>query len=172
MTIECYTGDPGAGKTYLMTKRALKLMKKGHRVYANYPLEGAIPWKFVDELYAIKREPEDKKSPYILMSEASLLYPCGSHKAIPFEVVANWREHRHRGINILWDAQDFSDVAVALRRVTQFQNSVSRFGWLILYKCFHPRKKTKYGGGMAIFDLETAKKYDSWAEGVAKQKYL
>lgn len=78
MTIEAYTGDPGAGKGYLVTKRALKLIKKGHRVYVNYPLQGGIPYKQIEETYSVKKEKGEKKAPYIIMDEASLLFPCGS----------------------------------------------------------------------------------------------
>jgi zona occludens toxin (predicted ATPase) len=172
MTIEAYTGDPGAGKGYLCTKRAVKLIKKGHRVYANYPLEGSIQYSYIEEIYDVRRENGEKRQPFILIDEASLMFPCGSHKSIPFEVVAHWREHRHKGVNLIWIAQDFSDVAVALRRVTQFVNHVQRMGIFMWYKTYHPRTKAKYGGGFAIFDLDVAKKYDSWADGIVKQKFL
>lgn len=98
--IEAFLGLPGAGKTYLMTRMAVKKMKKGHRVYANYPLEGAIPYSQIEELFDIRREPGEKRSPVILIDEAGLIAPAGSWKAIPFEVMAHWRQHRHSGVNI------------------------------------------------------------------------
>lgn len=171
MTIEAYTGDPGAGKGYLCTRRMLKLIKKGHRVYANYPLEGAIRFNQIEEIYDVRKQ-KGEKTPYIVFDEASLLFPCGSYKAIPFEVVAHWRQHRHAGVNVIWIAQDFADVAVSLRRVTQFVNHVQRLGILMWYRCYHPRTKAKYGGGWTFFDMEVAKKYDSWAENVEKQNFL
>jgi zona occludens toxin (predicted ATPase) len=171
MTIEAFTGDPGAGKGYMVTKKMLKLIKKGHDVYANYPLDGSIQFKYIEEIYSVRRE-KGGKTPYIVIDEAGLVFPAGSYKEIPFEVVSHWKQHRHKGVNIIWISQDFSDVAVALRRVTQFVSHVQKLGPLIWYKTTHPRKKTKYGGDWAIFDMELAKKYDSFAEDIGKQNFL
>lgn len=170
--IEAFTGMPGQGKTYLMTRLAQKKLKKGHRVYSNYPLEGAILYNQIEELFEIKRQPEDKHNPVILIDEAGLIAPAGSWKAIPFDVMAHWRQHRHAGVDIWYTAQDLRDVAVPLRRVTQFVNEVSKFGPIIKWRCINPTNKQKYGSGFTIFDIEIAKKYDSYAKNVEKQKYL
>lgn len=163
--IEAFIGLPGAGKTYLMTRLALKHMKKGIPVYANYPLKGAIQFKQVHELFEVKEAT-------ILLDEAGLVAPAGSWKAIPFEVMAHWRQHRHAKINLWYTAQDLQDVAVPLRRVTQFVNEVKKLGPFISWKCYNPRSKEKFGGGFHWFDPEIAKQYDSYADGVAKQEYL
>lgn len=170
--IEAFLGLPGAGKTYLMTRLASKKIKKGHRVFANYPLEGAIRYSQIEELFEVKRLPGEKKSPVILIDEAGLIAPAGSWKAIPFEVMAHWRQHRHAGVNIWYTAQDLRDVAVPLRRVTQFVNQVTKIGPLIRWKCYEPVSKAKYGGGWTIFDIDVAKKYDSFAKNVERQNYL
>lgn len=170
--IEGMTGLPGAGKTYLATKRALKQIKKGIRVYANYPLEGAIPYKQIEELFEIRRLPGEKYSPHVYIDEAGLIAPAGSWKAIPFEVMAHWRQHRHSGINITWMAQDPRDVAVPLRRVTQLITNISKFGPIIKWRTYNPTTKGKYGSGFTIFDISLAKKYDSYAANVERQNYL
>lgn len=170
--IEAYIGLPGQGKTYLMTRLAVKKMKKGHRVYANYPLEGAIRYHQIEELFAIRREKDEKLSPVVLIDEAGLIAPAGAWKAIPFDVMSHWRQHRHKGIDIWYTAQDLRDVAVPLRRVTQFVNEVNKLGPFIRWKCYNPTSKAKYGGGFTLFDIDLAKKYDSYAEDVEKQNYL
>lgn len=163
--IEAFTGLPGQGKTYLMTRQALKLMKKGRKVYANYPLEGAERFEQVEEVFHVKEA-------VILLDEAGLVAPAGFWKAIPFEVMAHWRQHRHAKIDLYYTAQDLADVAVPLRRVTQFVNEVRKLGPLITWKTYNPRTKEKYGGGFHFFDIEIAKKYDSYAKNVARQDYL
>lgn len=163
--IEAFLGLPGQGKTYLMTRLALKHMRKGIPVYANYPLEGAIRYNQIEELFEIREAT-------VLIDEAGLVAPAGFWNKIPFDVMAHWRQHRHKRINVWYTAQDLADVAVPLRRVTQFANEVKKLGPIIWWKCFNPRTKEKFGGGFTIFDLEVAKKYDSYADDVAKQKYL
>lgn len=170
--IEGITGLPGQGKTYLATKWAAKKIKKGFRVYANYPLEGSIQYSQIEELFDIKKGKDEKHSPLILIDEAGLVAPAGSWKAIPFDVMAHWRQHRHSGVNIMWMAQDLRDVAVPLRRVTQLVTNVSKFGPIIKWKTYNPQTKGKYGGGFTFFDMEVAKKYDSYAANVERQNYL
>lgn len=163
--IEAFLGLPGQGKTYLMTRLALKKMKKGIPVYANYPLEGAVRFKKVEEVF-------DVKQAVILLDEAGLVAPSGFWRSIPYEVMAHWRQHRHAKIDLYYTAQDLLDVATPLRRVTQFANEVKKIGPLIIWKTVNPRNKEKYGGGFTIFDMDVAKKYDSYAENVERQGYL
>lgn len=163
--IEAFIGQPGMGKTYLMTRIALKHMKKGIPIYANYPLEGAIRYNQINELFDIKEAT-------ILLDEAGLVAPAGFWQSIPYDVMAHWRQHRHKRINLYYTAQDMLDVAKPLRMVTQFVNEVRKIGPLIRWSCYNPRTKEKFGGGFHIFDHEIAKKYDSYADNVAKQEYL
>ncbi|MCL6456521.1 MAG: zonular occludens toxin domain-containing protein [Gorillibacterium sp.] len=169
--IEAFTGMPGCGKTYLMTKRALKLMKKGHRVFANFPLKGAIPYTKMEELFVIKRI-KGEKIPIVLLDEAGLIAPAGAWKAIPFEVMAHWRQHRHAGIDIWYTAQNLKDIAVPLRRVTQYENQITKFGPFITYRCIETSSKQKYGSGFTILSSEVYKNYDTFAENVERQDYL
>lgn len=170
--IEAFTGLPGQGKTYLVSRMAQKKMKKGHRVYANYPLEGATLYGQMEEVFGVRREPEDTKNPIIIIDEAGLIAPAGGWKSIPFEVMAHWRQHRHSGVDIYYTAQDLRDVAVPLRRVTQFVNNVTKFGPFIFWKCYNPTTKGKYGSGFTLFNMDVAKAYDSFAKNVEKQNYL
>lgn len=162
--IEAFVGLPGAGKTYLMTRLAIKKMKK-RPVYANYPLKGAIRYHQVEELFGIREA-------IILIDEAGLVAPAGFWKAIPFDVMAHWRQHRHAKIDVWYTAQSLQDVAVPLRRVTQFVNQVKKLGPLITWKCIDPQSKEKYGGGFHFYDQAIADQYDSYAEDVTKQDYL
>ena len=165
MTIEAFLGLPGMGKTYLMTKLGLKHMKKGITVYANYPLEGAIYFSKIEEIFNVKEAT-------ILVDEAGLIAPAAFWNRIPFEVMAHWRQHRHKKINLWYTAQDLQDIAVPLRRVTQFANEVKKLGPVIWWKCTNPRTKEKYGGGFTLLDEAVYSKYDTHAANVTKQDYL
>lgn len=163
--IEGFVGLPGQGKTYQMTRVALKHMKKGIPVYANYNLQGSTKWNQVEELFEVKEAT-------ILIDEAGLVAPAGFWKAIPFDVMAHWRQHRHKRINVYFTAQDLQDIAVPLRRVTQYVNECKKFGPLMITKCTNPRSKEKYGSTYHFFDIDVAKKYDSYGDNVAKQDFL
>lgn len=174
MTIECYEGDPGQGKTYFLARMGVKKMSRGHPVYANFPLEGAIRYSQIHELFGIRFERKTRKckNPIILMDEASLICPASMWNAIPHEVLTHWRMHRHAGLDIYYSAQDFGDVAKGLRGVTQFVTSVSKFGPFIVWRTRHPRKKTKYGSGIHFFDYNVANKYKTHNPDMAVQEYL
>lgn len=168
MTIEAYCGDPGQGKTYLMTRQALKKMnrrKNPKEVYANYDLKGAHRFNQLEEVFHVENA-------IICVDEMSLVAPAGFWKSIPFDVIAHWRQHRHAGVDLWYTAQDFQDVASPLRRVTQFKNEVNKFGPFFKWSCTHPRKNTKYGGGITLFDKEVGNAYNTHGEFIAKQDYL
>jgi hypothetical protein len=174
MTIECYEGDPGQGKTYFLARQGYKYMKKGHEVWANFPLEGARRYSQLHELFGIKfeRKTRKDKNPIILMDEASLICPASMWNAIPHEVLTHWRMHRHFGLDIYYSAQEFGDVAKGLRGVTQFVTSVQKFGPIIFWKTRHPRKKSKYGSGIHFFDSTIANKYKTHNPDMEVQGYL
>lgn len=200
MTIEAYTGLPGQGKTYLMVRAAYfrylkyskikkeppkwikkfmtkkmyfnnvknRLQLRNRKIYSNIRIDlpNVIYYEQVEELF-------DVYNADILLDEASLIAPAGYWQAIPFEVMQHWREHRHKGVNLWYTAQELIDVATALRRVTQFVNDVERFGPFNRWTCTNPRSKAKYGGGLILHDANIAKLYAGKnKKGVAKQKYL
>jgi hypothetical protein len=174
MTIECYEGDPGQGKTYFLARMGVKKMRKGHPVYANFPLDGAIRYSQLSELFVIKfdRKSWKDKNPVILMDEASLIAPSTMWNAIPHETLTHWRMHRHFGLDVFYSAQDFGDVAKGLRGVTQFVTSITKYGPFMFWKTRHPRKKTKYGSGLHFFDKDVANKYQTHNPDMEAQDYL
>lgn len=160
---------PGAGKTYLMMRKGLKYMKKGRQVYANFPLEGAVQFKQLTEVFEVSNA-------VILIDEAGLVLPAQAWKDIPHEVMSYWCQHRHQGVELYYTCQNFKQVANGLRMVTQFRNRVSRIGsprkpFIIKWKTTDNSGREKFGGGFTFFDAEIAKKYDT-RHNVAKQAYL
>lgn len=154
MTIEAFTGLPGQGKTYNMTRMALKQMARGRKVYANYNVQGA---EYFKELYELN----DVKNALILIDEAGIYLPAQAWKSIPFEFIRQIRQHRHDGLDLWYTAQDMQDVATYLRRITQFQHDFTRLGKFMLCKSINPRSKQKYGFNISILDTKVYSKYDT-----------
>lgn len=153
MTVEAFVGLPGAGKTYNMSRLAIKQMRK-RPVYANYPLESAIYFKEITEIL-------DVKEGLILIDEAGIYLDANAWNKIPFEFKRLMRQHRKRGLDLWYTAQDVKDVVTYLRRVTQFVHDHNRIWKFVRWRTYNPRSKEKYGGGLAFIDPEICKKYDT-----------
>jgi len=152
--IEAFTGLPGQGKTYNMTKKALKVMEKGRKVYANYKVEGA---EYFKELYELK----DIKNALILVDEAGIYLPAQAWKNIPFEFIRQIRQHRHDGLDLWYTAQDMQDVATYLRRITQFQHDFTKFVNIFTCRTTNPRTRVKYGFDITFLSKDVFTKYDT-----------
>lgn len=152
--IEGFTGLPGMGKTYNMTRMALKQMKKGRKVYANYQVEGAEYFKELSDIVNVKNA-------LILIDEAGIYLPSQAFKDIPFEFIRQIRQHRHDGLDMWYTAQDMMDVATYLRRITQMVHDFNRLGPIMTERVFNPRTKSKYGFGVYLLDKKVYTKYDT-----------
>ena len=164
--IEAFTGLPGAGKTYHMSKKALYQMKyKNKTIYANYKLDGAIYFKELYELSGIKNA-------IILVDEAGIYLPAQSWQNIPFEFIRQIRQHRHDGLDLWYTAQDMQDVATYLRRITQFEHSYKKMWKFCFCKTRNPRTKVKYGFDFSFINPKTVgSKYDT-TENINFAEYL
>lgn len=152
--IECYTGLPGAGKTYNMVRYAHKQHLKGRKVYANFQTTFATYFKELYEIY-------DVRDALILIDEAGIYLPAQAWQKIPFEFMRAIRQHRHNGLDLWYTAQDFLDVSTSLRRVTQFEHVVSRSAKLCFTKTYNPRTKEKYGFDFHILNKNVFNLYDT-----------
>lgn len=152
--IEAFTGLPGQGKTYNMTRLALKQMARGRKVYANYKIEGAEYFKELSELIGLKNA-------LILIDEAGIYLPAQAWKNIPFEFIRQIRQHRHDGLDLWYTAQDMQDVATYLRRITQYMHDFQKFGFLFYEKTTNPRTKVRYGFNFSILNKKVYSKYDT-----------
>jgi zona occludens toxin (predicted ATPase) len=162
--IELFTGLPGQGKTYSMVARALKEMDKGRKVYANFPLEGAERFRYMEDVL-------DVTNGLVLLDEIGLMAPSHFWSKLPYEYLASWRQHRKNGLDIWSTAQDMGDVATAFRKVIQFQHEVERYGKFIYTRTINPRNKTKFGWTLI---RQKQKVFDSYDTNfvVEKPKFL
>ena len=172
--IEAYTGLPGMGKTYNMTKDALNVIEKNKRlkakgkpfkrVFANYSLEGAEYFKELNEL-------EKEKNILVLIDEAGIYLPAQAWKNIPFEFIRQMRQSRHDGISLWYTAQDFKDVATYLRRITQFEHKCRRIWKFFTITTVSPNSKDKYGSSICMLNEDVYTKYDT-TENIDFGSYL
>lgn len=152
--IEAFTGLPGQGKTYNMTRKALQKMKQGKKIYANYRVDGAEYFKELDELIGITNA-------IILIDEAGIYLPAQAWKNIPFDFIRQIRQHRHDGLDLWYTAQDMMDVATYLRRITQFMHDFQKFGPIFFEKTSNPRTRAKYGFNVTFLNKSVYSKYDT-----------
>lgn len=162
--IEAFTGLPGAGKTYRMTELALREMRKGRKVFANYPLEGAERYRQFSDIF-------DISNGLVLIDEAGLIAPSSHWQKIPYEYLSQWRQHRKNGLDIWYTAQDLYDVATALRRVTQFCTEVERYGKWVYWRTWNPRNKSRYGWGLTRIRRSVYEKYNTFYE-IEKPEFI
>lgn len=170
--IEAFFGLPGAGKTYAMTRKAIKFLRRGRDVYCNFDLKPSPRDRGRIIKFSQIFEVLNVDNAVIMIDEAGLVFPAQMWKDIPFEVVQQWREHRHDGVEMYYTAQDKQDVAAALRRVTQFANECQKFGPFMSIRTYGMRDRKKYGGSFHLFDSEIAKRYNSYGKKVARQTYI
>lgn len=173
--IEAYTGLPGHGKTYNMTKEAYKkAFLRGRDIYANYNLN--FPEKkgykcgkvhYFKELSDIS----DVRNALVLIDEAGIYLPAQAWRDIPFEFIRQLRQHRHDGLDLWYTAQDLGDVATYLRRITQYEHSFNKFLSFTFKKTINPRTKEKYSFDIYHFSKKYFAYYDT-TENVDLGNYL
>lgn len=118
--IEIMTGLPGMGKTLTATKRALTAIKKGKKVYANYPINHPEAEYVEDPLKLFGKV----KNCLIIIDEMSIVLDALKLYEIPNYVWIELRQHRHDGVDILGTAQSINDVAYPVRRLIQFEYNI------------------------------------------------
>jgi len=155
--IELITGLPGFGKTLTMTRWAYKAMKKGKKVYANYPLEGA---ELVDDIFGLLGNVQNA---LICVDEASVVFDQLFMSKVPKRVWTELKQHRHDGVDLLLTSQDIGDLAYPVRRLIQFH-------WDVYFKCYRfvfvtcrvPRKRgDNYGKRIWYISPKIYQLYDT-----------
>lgn len=154
MTIEAFTGLPGQGKTYNMVKKAYKQHNKGRKVYANFDCNFAEYFKELSDITHVR-------DALILLDEAGIYLPAQAWNKIPFNFMRQIRQHRKGGLDLWYTAQDMSDVATALRRVTQFQHDFNKYGSIMCCRTINPKTKGRYGFDISILDKKVFSLYDT-----------
>ena len=142
--IRTFFGSPGAGKTTLAVKMAIKNRNKYDGVFLNFDhkikdcyfcnLDRLGEWTFPDHSY-------------ICIDEAGIEYNSRAYKALPKVAIAWYKKHRHYKCDIDVFSQSWDDMDITLRRLSTELWYIYRIGpWTLsrrIYKRVTVDKNTK-----------------------------
>lgn len=113
--IVTYFGNPGAGKTTLAVKMAIKnkkfydysFLNFDHKIVGSYiaNLDGLGEWTFPD-------------SSFICIDEAGIEYNSRAYKSLPKPAITWFKKHRHYKCDIAVFSQSWEDMDVTIRRLS------------------------------------------------------
>lgn len=136
MSIEIATGLPGAGKSAYTAWTGLMLMQENKRYWEK---KGGMPrtvspnmryCKSVEEEYGLADQGGiiqywDDPLQVSKMTDTDVIWEeMGAHcdsrqwENMPIELKRFFQQHRHRGVNIYANVQEFADIDVSIRRLT------------------------------------------------------
>lgn len=112
--ITVITGLTGSGKTWLMSRLALKRRKLGDLIYANMSFtfpkdnEGVYRWHNLNETYPITNG-------VICIDEGQKLFDARMWQFLPITFAEKIASHRHQGLDIITTTQDFGHIDIKVR---------------------------------------------------------
>jgi len=123
--IIAYTGLPGSGKTYLMSKHILDACKRRTReAWTNYPLVGA---HYYDDFRLVM----EVRKGIIGADELNALAHAHDWQKLDPRLLSLWTQSRKLGIDFWYTTQGFHMVNSQIRQITNFvwRCSPIGFGW-------------------------------------------
>jgi len=135
--IHVWTGLPGSGKTTKLASVALKILKRNLRyfkktgtrrlVYSNIRFNEKVEQKYSDFIFYFTEITQlvEAREVDVIWQEMSIY--CDSQEWEKATTDFKWwlRLHRHYGVDIYGDTQDFSTIDISVRRITNH-----------VYRCF------------------------------------
>lgn len=122
-----YVGLPGSGKTLLLTRDAIHLMRLGVRVLSNYrivdPLSGASSLVISSwfEMLAYSVDACARGVPTVfVIDEIHLWAPARMFQKTPGWWLGLMAQRRHYGVGVIGTCQSIKQVESALRRLTDY----------------------------------------------------
>lgn len=130
MAINIITGLPGSAKSYMCAQKIVELVKRnmswykisGAKRIVRSNLDMSDEFKFfAGEFFELWNDPDELPA----MNDCDVIWEeMGAHvdsrswEALPLNLRRWLQQHRHRGVEIYGNCQDFADIDVAVRRLT------------------------------------------------------
>lgn len=169
MSFNVYVGLRGSGKSSLAVKFARKALKKGKKVFSNFPIDGCYLYD-VSDLGTF-----DISNCVLIFDEAGIDLNNRAYKTMPKECISFWKLTRHYGISDIYIFSQAQDYDITLRRLADHLFVIKRlFFDLSIIKPLHsywdtdedgqPIVKYKFGVLPSIFYRKPYYKYfDSYS---------
>jgi hypothetical protein len=129
LSVSCFFGLPGCGKTTILTALAQKELKKirlGKSKYSavltNFYCQGA------DIFNPDSLEKMQYRKCFILIDEVTLVWDSRNFKTFPEYVKQFFTLHRHLGTDVLYATQYYQNVDKRIRDVTSDTYRIRKFG--------------------------------------------
>lgn len=112
--ITVITGPTGSGKTFLMSRLALKRRKQGEIIYPNFKLnfpnnnEGVKRWHVLSETYKLSKG-------VVCIDEGQKLFDARAWKFLPVSFADKIASHRHQFLDIYTTTQDLGHIDIRIR---------------------------------------------------------
>lgn len=172
--IEGYVGRPGAGKTYMLTKRLLKIADGGRPVYANYHINHPNV-TFFNPLDLMDLPPG-----VVALDEAHLYFPARGALKLPMSWLAMMSQTRKRGWDIFYTTQHENRLDRVVRDITNLMWLTRAIGsgetpWWFAAYAYEPEYFRKPKRAMlrsySRFDRKIAAAYDTY-ETIEEAEHL
>lgn len=130
--IEAYLGLPGDGKTMFLVRKILRTHKMYEAVYANFHLdEKRVPnFRLLEDrmqLVDLMATDPKKKKILVCIDEAYTWFDARLFAKVPPELLAKFGQTRKSGFNLMWTAQDESQVDKRLKIITTYFHECRAF---------------------------------------------
>lgn len=177
--ITIYTGKPGSGKSYNLTRLTKKFLEDGNDVFCNFKIDEKklnlkpkkqifrTP-KIVGTLYHWKRLEEFRKisNAIIIMDEAQTYFNARRWAKMTEEDEIKFQQHRKQGIDIHGAVQNLSRCDTVIRELAGYVYEMKKIGRLFIAKRYVPEeikstKKESTYNEYFWFDKNVAKAYDT-----------
>jgi len=131
MAINIVTGLPGASKSYMLAQQTVELVKRNMKWYESTGIKRIVRsnLELSDEFkmwaegyYELWEDPEELPSMQncdVIWEEMGAHVDSRSWEQLPLQLRRWLQQHRHRGVEIFGNCQDFADIDVAVRRLVQ-----------------------------------------------------
>ena len=150
--ITIYTGKPGSGKSYNLTRLVKQYLENGDDVFCNFKINetklNLKPKKsFLNKsnkelgtLYHWKRLEEFRKvsNAIIIMDEAQTYFNARRWKNMTAEDEIKFQQHRKQGIDIIGAVQNLNRCDTVLRELAGYVYEMKRIGKLFICKRYTP----------------------------------